>query len=365
MKYIVYLTTNIKSKINGINRIYIGVHKTKDPNIFDGYIGCGVHVGQPSTYMYPKTPFQYAVKKYGTDSFQRSILYVFDNEEDAYNKEFELVDLEFIQQEHVYNIALGGKYLKKQCNKLNQFNLNGELIKTWDSYIDICDFYGYDEWHLRTAIDRKRIFVDSYWSFDNSINISEYSNIKHGSPVVVYLYTKDGKMMQMFDSIKECAEYLGLKLTTLSNGIKREQLFLKKYYVSTKLVDKFEPCKKTVGRNADYYVYKNKEFIGKYTGKNVMNVINLHSWRDIYDSIKLRNGWYKDFYISYTPVDEIPDKISNKSRRIDIYNKYGDFIESIDTIKEVLKKYNIKASKLRSIELGDKYVGDYIFKYHK
>ena len=62
--------------------------------------------------MYPKTPFQYAVKKYGTDSFQRSILYVFDNEEDAYNKEFELVNLEFIQQEHVYNIALGGKYLK-------------------------------------------------------------------------------------------------------------------------------------------------------------------------------------------------------------------------------------------------------------
>ena len=33
MKYIVYLTTNLKN-----NKIYIGVHGTEDPNIFDGYI---------------------------------------------------------------------------------------------------------------------------------------------------------------------------------------------------------------------------------------------------------------------------------------------------------------------------------------
>jgi hypothetical protein len=57
MKYIVYLTKNLKSKINGINKIYVGVHKTKNPEIFDGYIGCGVYIQQPSTYMYPKTPF--------------------------------------------------------------------------------------------------------------------------------------------------------------------------------------------------------------------------------------------------------------------------------------------------------------------
>ena len=35
MKYIIYLTTNTKSSIDNIHRIYIGVHKTKDPYIFD------------------------------------------------------------------------------------------------------------------------------------------------------------------------------------------------------------------------------------------------------------------------------------------------------------------------------------------
>ena len=37
MKYIVYRTT---CSIN--NKIYVGVHHTDDPNIFDGYLGRGL-----------------------------------------------------------------------------------------------------------------------------------------------------------------------------------------------------------------------------------------------------------------------------------------------------------------------------------
>ena len=59
MKYIVYQTVN---KVN--NKIYIGVHGTEIDD-FDGYIGNGVSIYRPATYMNPKTPFQFAVKKYG------------------------------------------------------------------------------------------------------------------------------------------------------------------------------------------------------------------------------------------------------------------------------------------------------------
>ena len=64
MKYIVYITKNLVNNI-----LYIGVHQTKDPEIFDGYIGCGVYINKPSSYAKPKTPFQYAVKKYGPKQF--------------------------------------------------------------------------------------------------------------------------------------------------------------------------------------------------------------------------------------------------------------------------------------------------------
>ena len=39
MKYIVYCTTNL---IN--NKFYIGQHLVKDPNEFDGYLGCECYI---------------------------------------------------------------------------------------------------------------------------------------------------------------------------------------------------------------------------------------------------------------------------------------------------------------------------------
>ena len=74
MKYIIYHTINTKNL-----KHYIGVHKTENPDIFDSYIGCGVKITCPSSYMNPTTPFQYAVKKYGTDAFKRTVLKSFDN----------------------------------------------------------------------------------------------------------------------------------------------------------------------------------------------------------------------------------------------------------------------------------------------
>lgn len=45
MKYIVYQTIN---KING--KIYVGVHGTENPNVFDQYLGNGSYANKPSSY---------------------------------------------------------------------------------------------------------------------------------------------------------------------------------------------------------------------------------------------------------------------------------------------------------------------------
>ena len=73
MKFIVYLTL---CTANG--KIYIGVHKT-NPDIFDGYLGCGVYIKSPTSYKKSKTPFQYAVKKYGIKNFIRTTIKEFNN----------------------------------------------------------------------------------------------------------------------------------------------------------------------------------------------------------------------------------------------------------------------------------------------
>lgn len=88
MFYTIYKTTNT---IN--NKIYIGMHKTK--NLNDGYLGSG-------------DILKLAIKKYGKDSFIKEILFIFDNEEEMVAKEMEIVTLDFIAENNTYNIRIGG-----------------------------------------------------------------------------------------------------------------------------------------------------------------------------------------------------------------------------------------------------------------
>lgn len=64
MKYIVYKTTCI----------YIGYHQTSNPEVFDGYLGCGLYKQHNEYIKHPKTAFHHAVVKYGVDNFKRDKL---------------------------------------------------------------------------------------------------------------------------------------------------------------------------------------------------------------------------------------------------------------------------------------------------
>lgn len=88
MHYIVYKTTN---QING--KFYIGTHKTEDLN--DNYMGSGKYLN-------------HAIKKYGVENFKKEIMFVFDNPEQMFAKEAEIVTVDFLSEENTYNIKLGG-----------------------------------------------------------------------------------------------------------------------------------------------------------------------------------------------------------------------------------------------------------------
>ena len=346
---------NLRDVLNGQNRILLGVHKTKDPAIFDGYLGDGVYAGQPSTFMYPKTPFQFAVKKYGTESFRRATLFTFDNETDAYSRLDSLfTEAGFIGQEHIYNVYPGHG---RNTGKIYQF---GDGVKCWDSLDEACDFYGYPKGRFDIAATRGYKFLGSWWSYD-----PECPDGKPGEQMIVYyLYSANGRLLREFYGVDDISAFLQANVKDVNDAVKYQRLVDGRYYVSRKLADKMVVKPRAQLAHERFFVYQNGEFSGLYIGKEVMKVINLHSWAKIKNIMTTRNGWYKDFYLSHKQVDEIPERPEAKPVRVDVYGKTGDFIETMGSAKEVREKYGVTSAKLKNIQRGNKYFGDYVFKWH-
>lgn len=136
-KWIIYLTVN---SVN--NKIYIGVHKTNRED-WDQYLGCGVFANKPSTYKRSKTPFQYAVNKYGKDKFIRTTLHTFDNEKEAYEKEAEIVNEEFVRRTDTYNLILGGRLNTNHANQyreVHMYDATGEYIRSFETVTEANKF---------------------------------------------------------------------------------------------------------------------------------------------------------------------------------------------------------------------------------
>ena len=88
MFYTIYMTENL---ING--KRYIGKHQTQ--NINDNYLGSGILITK-------------AIKKYGRENFNKTILHAFETEEEMNAVEKLLITEDIIKSEDYYNISLGG-----------------------------------------------------------------------------------------------------------------------------------------------------------------------------------------------------------------------------------------------------------------
>lgn len=361
MKYIVYCTTNI---IN--NKIYIGVHGTENPDIFDGYLGNGVYSNKPSTYMNPKYAFHYAVKKYGPKQFKRSILYIYDTLEEALIKESELVTRDFINLDTNYNMIPGGGEFRSG-DPIYQFDRSGKLIKKWNNIKEVSEYFNCNVVTFRNALHFKENYFGYFWSREESINIELFS--KGDQKKKVYKYLPSGKLIQVYESLLEASKDNNTTASALTTAIQGQSLYRKEFYYSFQLYDIFVPKPKVQLKNKKFYLYSLEGiFIREFKDcKELKEFMGVKSNSSIHDVIHRRNGLYKDYQIKLEFSEKIsPITNKSKSKPVSVYDKEGNFIKICESVSKAAKEFNVKTSGINRVLRGLACTtGGYIFKFCK
>lgn len=335
-EYIVYLTTNIVN-----NKIYIGVHKTNNSLVFDGYIGNGVFVNSPKTYQKCSTAFQCAVAKYGPDKFIRKTLSSFKTLEEALLLEAQLVTKDFIKRTDVYNTTVGGgipPYLSKQ---IYQYDLNGNFIKEWDSIKSITTYFGVNKDRIRMVIDGKRSFERSYWSeeYFDTLDITTYRPSARGS---IRQYNTSGIYLNTFKNTTEASKLLDIDRSKITNAI------YGKYAVSGYWFLKED---EEINQYLDGSI-KNKQIIHCYdqTGNYVNTYNNFKEIKaqlnynkpDLLRAIK-NISMFQGYYWSYNKYENIcledSEFITYTPKKVYQYTLNNEFVKEWDSISECKKEF--------------------------
>lgn len=222
MKHIVYFTTNLVN-----SKKYIGVHQTDDPETFDGYLGCGIYAAH--RIKNPDTPFQKAVLKYGAESFRRETLFIFENRDEAYEKEHELVNIEWISRDDTYNVAIGGACGFVSTIPVYQYAATGEYITTWESLAEAGNSFGVSGQNISKAASNKHQSCGYLLSFELSdhVNPDDYFIEKNKKFVdVVDLQTGEKKI---HISLTEAANMIGCHITTVQRCANKPRAIYKRF----------------------------------------------------------------------------------------------------------------------------------------
>lgn len=194
----IYCHTN---KIN--NKKYIGI-TSKEPKIRWNN-GLGYKKGQ---YFYK------AIEKYGWDGFEHEVLYSNMTKEEAQLKEIELIKkYKTNKSDFGYNRTKGGEFDNESRKiKINQYDLNGNYIKTWDSIKDICLELNCERSTINRCCNGKQKFLYNKYIFryyngnTDDILIEEYIN---SNSKKIGKYNKNGDLIKIYDSVINAVKEFG------------------------------------------------------------------------------------------------------------------------------------------------------------
>lgn len=332
IKWIVYCTTCI---IN--NKIYIGVHKT-NPEIFDGYIGDNCYINRPSTYEQGKYKFHRAVKKYGSKNFKRVTISIFDNDDDAFALEADIVNEEFLKRSDVYNTALGGKCRSSVSQRIPCYLYSeaGSFIKEFASYLDASIELSRNLRSIQRAIKDKHKCAGYFITNVKyeSLDLSKMHNYEGPNKIPVYQYNLEGKYECCYESIKDAARVLNYNDSCIGRSIKLGIPYKEKQF-STVFDLEYSNAKSTQIVSSEIHQYNlDGTYVASY--KNMQEAKNILGIKtNIYQAIKLGQlcGGYQWSFEKLDAIAPIKPK-SGRARKVGKYDKNWNLICEYKSLAE-------------------------------
>lgn len=329
MKYIIYCTTCTE---NG--KIYIGVHKTENPDVFDGYLGNGLKLGW--SIKNPHTAFQHAVKKYGYSKFKRAVLYVFDTAEEAFQKEAEIVNFDFVKRKDNYNTSLGGISPGCVYDKLYQYDLKGKFIREWDSVREAIEHYGCYSDRFNQCIKNKRSAFNCYWTkeYFAHLDITDYRLSAHSE---IYCYSENGDFIKMFENVKDIMEEFKFTKASIEDACSHKRPIKGYYFLNANQnIINIIKIRNYVYNLTDKSIskYKNGKLIQTYPSINQAAKENHISTTEIKRSITSNEGIW-----SYGYSDNFVNNSKPVGIKIEQYDLSGNYIKTWNSLSQCAKEH--------------------------
>lgn len=344
-KYIVYETTNIA---NG--KIYVGIHKTKDPDKFDGYIGNGIYITQPYTYQHSKTAFQCAVKKYGVKNFIRKTLAVFDTEQEASDLEEQIVNEKFLERDDVYNMVLGGisGCLVSQMIKVYQYDLNGNFMNEYKSFADAALQLNCDYTLISYAVRKKAKAKGFFWNTDkvDKLNLDDY-NLGLNHQIRVYCYLKTGEYYNEYSNQTIASKELNISASSIRTSRLTGSCVKNMYYFCQVKASSYDKARKEYIETRPVYRYKGDGSFDKEYSTQLE--AELENKTNITKAIKLKTPDSNNYLWGIEKLENYnaPKKI-NEKRQVGKYDINGVLVQTYDSATKAAKENGTSVWKVLS-----------------
>lgn len=351
MKYIVYKTTNV---LNGY--IYIGVHKTLNPESFDGYLGCGVRVNKPTTYEKAKTCFQLAVKQFGCKNFKREVIAIFDTAEEAYELEGIIVNENFLARSDVYNMILGGQVNHAKGRAVYQYNSQtGEFEKEYESAAKAAEVLNCTGQTVTRGIKNFYIVKGVILSYLKQIKIDTTPYLNDLTPKIVYRYKVTGEFDTEFKSLSDAGKN---SLNTSAGYILKSAIlgYMVKdsFYFSFYKESSYDKARSKQILNRKVFQYdSNGRFLQEYDSQKEAELKNPYC--NITNSIKSKKPDTNGNYWALEKLTEYNKPIRRVCKKVGEFNENG----------ELLRCWNSVTSCAKEVGYGVKQVLMGNYKFHK